>query len=1287
MIEDILDKEERGNMSPKISPISWRVRKTIKSVTGVLLSEKAKKYHAEISKLINHTGFRNVQKKWVDGILDALVQWYLEFLVKMPTGTGKTVFFSEILNVIKESTIIAVPRVSLISQTLRQLHDTWFSTEQIFSIPSYSYNEDNDHFERDKTNTSKNYLTSILKTIREKKIENFVIVSTYDSLKSLYKDQKILLDELIKLTEIIISDEAHHTTWNLVSEMIDTLVQRDSDDQKLHVLLTATPDRKTISLRNMYYEAVSIRLQECVNDKVLILPSFQWVGKAYLKRNETDQKLTDAQIEQVVGFETKEWKPIHEALFDKYIELKEIHKYLPGAVFCWTIEEAERMKEYAISRGLRAIRATSANWFFDEWVDVDKIEDMIYSNEVDLVMTVSKIAEWFDIRPLRVAIRMNPSRDPVYKTQWNGRIFRVTNDWDHEHIWNALRQQPSFSDVSKTELASLIKKTSENTFIIEPDQWVVVQESTRNRAREPWGTQRGHWWWIQYDTIEELPNSIEELMISWEIDLSYLIEKFPSITMIMKEIVEWLRDMWIDNMHTLLHANIEGVISTLLEKKSTQLNSFQKNKVKLILTMRSLEEVNSFCSIVWWEKLSPKTLNQIANEIFSSVECDQSPAWLIRMYQSMKEISDQAINIKKYLFWSVLYWKNPWDLGFNEFCDFFKIDILEIVEAKKQTRMAFSDVERIKYFTDNSIEIYHQVFDIVNRIAALRDEKLPRYNKTPSALWALRVIDYLLKIMGLPTIVESMIWLLWIDKHNPLDFTISNEVKKLIVRLKEHYFFVLKQEVWNTLESKLELLENLWIEPGQQCIREYVLWEIKKRVNTDTIKDGIDVVRLIRNKMNYDRTTLALLSENDYIEIGKGMLTRPTTADSGGDINYVALQWEDSLVIEIQLWLEAKEEKIIKYKQRKILSDSWIIDWKEFISHPKIHTITGEINDVSRQYWYWYWGMSGQEIVKKFRYVTDKTIFNEIIENSGYSTGIELIKEYDNIYKEYSLYTDFFGIELTVEKLLEYKKINVQWEIDDIINSAIQWMTLQARENPEKYFENKVECMDALRLDPKYNKNEWVLNYILFKKQAIKQNLAKLFPWSYCEIMLSYEAWKNNQAVKNIMGLVIWKNKDSWVLSISEWNDFASFVATDSISSFSSFLKEEYSVSGQLAIKEFLQSKSSSSIWDTIILTLWGKGTVAESINAILVKIAPSIEAIIKEKLTSLWIRTKKEMTVFVTTKLPTLQQTEKSQWNIRFYRYLYGGSSLKPDYVITKEELNKLISKLINASVLNPER
>lgn len=271
------------------------------------------------------------------------------------------------------------------------LYESGYTLDQLFSIPQHVYNPQTYRFEPKGNKSAANLLTEILAYIKENNIENAVISCTYASLKSLYKNYRELLDQLNALLGDYVSDEAHNTTGSLGSEMKEYFMERDKGNPsgKIHQLMTATPDRARHSLRDVHHTMINIKLQECFEDGTLVRPGFRGVGNSYLPTAERTRLPSNMQLETSGKYIDENGRPIREVVADRYVEEKEKFPYCPAMFFCGSIKEATDMQTYfnKTHPHIRTIRATSI-----DTITLGEIEDMIYADEVDVVLTVTRLA-------------------------------------------------------------------------------------------------------------------------------------------------------------------------------------------------------------------------------------------------------------------------------------------------------------------------------------------------------------------------------------------------------------------------------------------------------------------------------------------------------------------------------------------------------------------------------------------------------------------------------------------------------------------------------------------------------------------------------------------------------------------------------------------------------------------------------------------------------------------------------------------------------------------------------
>lgn len=231
--------------------------------------------------------------------------------------------------------IVNVNTVDLVGQTARQIHETTQDLDSIFTFPMHHYDEERDKFiaSKKKLSSAEN-LKYIIKTIKEKNIRSPRILSTYASMKSLLKRNPKLLQELIELLRTLVSDEAHNTTGVIGTILNELFMDREHDNPnaKVHILATATPDRRNVSLRNKHHVMVDIKMQECFEDGTLIFPTFKGAGNAYLPARDNipvKRKISNVELETSGKFVDENGRPIREVLIDNYIEEKKKFPYLP----------------------------------------------------------------------------------------------------------------------------------------------------------------------------------------------------------------------------------------------------------------------------------------------------------------------------------------------------------------------------------------------------------------------------------------------------------------------------------------------------------------------------------------------------------------------------------------------------------------------------------------------------------------------------------------------------------------------------------------------------------------------------------------------------------------------------------------------------------------------------------------------------------------------------------------------------------------------------------------------
>lgn len=239
---------------------------------------------------------------------------------------------------------------------------------------------------------------------------------------------------------------------------VNTLVdEKQGVHPHLHIRMTATPQSSLKRVEAEYgLEAIDwVRMQDLMDDGILILPSCVSAGRATHWTEEKDITSPNALARECATnerFIMEDGRTVIEAVTSTYLEQRAKHGgYLPGVAFCETIDQAVRVVKYLEEQGLRVVRCTSANKHHDGGVSAEAAKAALElpaddPDRADVVVTVSKVGEGWDVRTLRAAIWYTLAIAVSRSLQTNGRILRSLVPGDP---WPA--------------------KTSENTVIIEPE--------------------------------------------------------------------------------------------------------------------------------------------------------------------------------------------------------------------------------------------------------------------------------------------------------------------------------------------------------------------------------------------------------------------------------------------------------------------------------------------------------------------------------------------------------------------------------------------------------------------------------------------------------------------------------------------------------------------------------------------------------------------------------------------------------------------------------------------------
>jgi superfamily II DNA or RNA helicase len=648
-----------------------------------------------IPKIISNLGaLLSKQNNWLwksqivslKAIIDYLLQWKTRWLIKLPTWAGKTKLFTDILTSLDLASLILVPNINLKWQT-----QDYLKWDHVFNLWT--------------NGTVIQHTRAILKEIREKNIVNPIIIATYQSFIRLKKEDPSLFNELSNLIQIVIRDEAHRSLWeNTIEALEDFVITKEAekiqDDEllkidlnnsqnKLELLLTATPNLLDKSVKDTYEQIIWLRLQDLIQEWVVLLPQFIHIQEAFV--NIGHHNLWENILnEYVTKFVNKDWEYTYKELARTYIEMKkQNNNYCPWVWFCRNIEHAEMITQYLNTIWIRAIRVTSENETYDKWVDEKKAKEMLENNEVDIVVTVTKVSEWWDVPTLRCAVQFAPTLSEAKYIQWVGRVLRSfhydKNKEIHEIHW-----------VLPKNIAC----------IIEPKFWNITSSQKWDDVGW-WGVNGPNTWKDENVKINKI-SWITHFINSEEFDVWFLEAKYWNITEFNKkisqeEVITYFKDKWFDYWMSFLYTKIKEI-------------EYKWEKIIALSTLSGWGNPNNvdITNLSW--------LQEFIAWVFEKEFKKEIPPTQKEVIQYFKEqwfdywMSVKATQIKKIKYkWEWITalstlsgWKNPNNVSINN-PSWFQEFIAWVFEKEFKKEITPTQKEVIQYFKEQWFDYWMSV--------------------------------------------------------------------------------------------------------------------------------------------------------------------------------------------------------------------------------------------------------------------------------------------------------------------------------------------------------------------------------------------------------------------------------------------------------------------------------------------------------------------------------------------------------------------------------------------------
>lgn len=360
---------------------------------------------------------------------------------KQPTGAGKTVLYGVIARLADLKTLVLVPRTNLLRQTRGDLIGlVGIRPEEIGLV-----GEESEEIGRKYT------------------------IATYQSHLSKMQSGDDYRNDILSC-ELVVCDEAHKslgrkTQWSIGQmdgEFDDEMTEKDEEYETavldnigaytsrsaLKLGFTATPTLVAKSVEQTYKTLIA---ESSYSDLVRagILKKFKVKQvSAHVKSNEVAGDIGEEQEIEILDREH-----VYEQLLNAYKEAKtEIPERLLGLASCPTIKECDKFSKIAESIGLRVIIVTNREYKNERGVDHrERAEQFLLDGDKDIIVTVDKLKEGWNFKPLNAVILARATLSPANVLQPAGRASRMFGNQHYAYIFEAQWRSANMRDVLSSE--------------------------------------------------------------------------------------------------------------------------------------------------------------------------------------------------------------------------------------------------------------------------------------------------------------------------------------------------------------------------------------------------------------------------------------------------------------------------------------------------------------------------------------------------------------------------------------------------------------------------------------------------------------------------------------------------------------------------------------------------------------------------------------------------------------------------------------------------------------------
>ena len=357
---------------------------------------------------------RRWQQKVIDEFPD-IIKNYRKFILKAPTGAGKTVLASEIINRFYKNKKIVVlcHRLVLLEQLERGL-----SNEH--KVKKLGLSETGKPF------------------------------SGYDVLISTNLRSRDFLMKAIENCDLLIIDEAHRVSPNgqAYKELLDQFDKKSGEQSKL-LGLTASPERRTGDQKDqlgLAFDAIidCADIEELIKEKVLVPAEYKSFFIHDLELEKMDISTGDFPVEQLSNAIIK--SSMIDYACKIYMEQRKSIKGKPiSAWFCPDVLVAEETKRQVLKYDLNVELITAKTPLKERLVILNKHE----KGEIESLISVGVLSEGWDNPNCNIIVHLRPTLSKVFWGQSVGRGLRSSENKEKCIVIDVSSNFTTFGPVEK----------------------------------------------------------------------------------------------------------------------------------------------------------------------------------------------------------------------------------------------------------------------------------------------------------------------------------------------------------------------------------------------------------------------------------------------------------------------------------------------------------------------------------------------------------------------------------------------------------------------------------------------------------------------------------------------------------------------------------------------------------------------------------------------------------------------------------------------------------------------